>query len=272
MRVSVIELWDMYGDILWEEGVHKTTCEAYVHEIEKICFQKQLKKFDDYFVDVIRAEFRKRGNKNSTINRKLACVGKLLRKHHKRGQLDRLPDLTKYPERNARVRYLSPEEEAALFEVMDWQNPQYGQLCRFLVDSGARVGEAIGLKWTDVSDHQCIFWETKTNSPRTVPLTSAAMAAIESQRGTEPGGPFASVRYCNFRNAWVRAKSRVGLADDTQVVPHILRHTCASRLAQAGVDIKRIQEFLGHRTMTMTLRYAHLAPSHLDQCARALER
>jgi integrase len=46
-----------------------------------------------------------------------------------------------------------------------------------------------------------------------------------------------------------------------------LRHTCASRLAQAGVDIKRIQEFLGHKTLAMTLRYAHLTPKHLQVCA-----
>ena len=57
------------------------------------------------------------------------------------------------------------------------------------------------------------------------------------------------------------------MRDDPQVVPHVLRHTCASRLAQSGVDIKRIQEFLGHRTLSMTLRYAHLSPKHLDICA-----
>ena len=54
-------------------------------------------------------------------------------------------------------------------------------------------------------------------------------------------------------------------------MPHVLRHTCASRLAQNGVDIKRIQEFLGHRTLAMTMRYAHLAPKHLEVCAEALD-
>jgi integrase len=58
---------------------------------------------------------------------------------------------------------------------------------------------------------------------------------------------------------------------------HDLRHTCGSWLAMAGVDIRRIQEVLGHKTISMTLRYAHLAPnqaseavSKLDQFARSI--
>jgi len=54
------------------------------------------------------------------------------------------------------------------------------------------------------------------------------------------------------------------------MVPHILRHSCASRLVQAGIDLRRVQTFLGHQTIQMTLRYAHLATNDLDQCATAL--
>ncbi|MGN6551815.1 MAG: tyrosine-type recombinase/integrase, partial [Pararhizobium sp.] len=50
-----------------------------------------------------------------------------------------------------------------------------------------------------------------------------------------------------------------------------LRHTCASRLVQAGIDLRRVQTFLGHQTIQMTLRYAHLATNDLAQCAAALD-
>ena len=269
--VSVISLWDLYGDLLWEPGKHKETNRAYVNEIQCVADRYSIHRFDNSLIDALRVECRKRGNRNSTINRKLACLGKLLRKHYRDGHIDRLPDLSKYPERNGRIRFLSYQEEQVLFASLDFFDPHHGNLARFLVNTGARVGEALGLKWSDVTAGSVTFWETKANTPRTVPLTLAASSVLESERGGRPIGPFADIRYPKFRATWLKAKKKAGLAQDPQVVPHVLRHTCASRLAQNGVDIKRIQEFLGHRTLAMTLRYAHLAPKHLEVCAEALD-
>lgn len=74
-----------------------------------------------------------------------------------------------------------------------------------------------------------------------------------------------------FRQIWNEAKMEVGLGADDQVVPHILRHTCASRLVQGGIDIRRVQMWLGHQTLQMTMRYAHLATNDLDSCVIVLE-
>jgi integrase len=74
-----------------------------------------------------------------------------------------------------------------------------------------------------------------------------------------------------FRAVWNSAKDEVGLGSDPQVVPHILRHTCASRLVQGGIDMRRIQMWLGHQTLQMTMRYAHLATNDLDSCVVVLE-
>ena len=54
-------------------------------------------------------------------------------------------------------------------------------------------------------------------------------------------------------------------------LPHVLRHTCASRLVQGGIDIRRVQTWLGHQTLQMTMRYAHLASQDLDSCVPVLE-
>jgi site-specific recombinase XerD len=75
-----------------------------------------------------------------------------------------------------------------------------------------------------------------------------------------------------FRAIWNEAKLEVGLGYDDQVVPHVLRHTCASRLVQGGIDIRRVQMWLGHQTLQMTMRYAHLATADLDRCVAVLER
>lgn len=268
--VDINNLWDSYADILWEPGKHKETCRTYAKELQDIARCQQVQAFDNRLLDTAIKNLRAKGNRNSTINRKMACLSKLLRKHQRLGEIDRLPDFQKLPERNGRIRFLSRDEEAFLFAGLDSIDTAYGNLARFLVDSGARVGEALSLSWPDIHQNTATFWETKANTPRSVPLTRRAMRVLESQRPGNRRGPFARIRYANFRNAWGKARKKAGLAGDPQIVPHILRHTCASRLAQSGVDIKRIQEFLGHKTLAMTLRYAHLAPRHLDVCADAL--
>jgi integrase len=268
--IDLVALWQSYGNILWEPSQHKDTCKGYVAELQEIVIRHRVEQLDNQFLDTVVSELRAKGNRNSTINRKMACLSKLLRKHQRNGGIDRLPDFAKLPEKNGRIRFLSRDEEAFLFACLDAQDPDYGALARFLIATGARIGEALSLTWADCEDGHATFWETKANTPRTVPLTIGAIKVLDGQKGKFHSGPFVMVRYANFRNAWLRAKRQCGLNKDMQVVPHVLRHTCASRLAQNGVDIKRIQEFLGHRTLAMTLRYAHLAPRHLDVCAQAL--
>ncbi len=61
------------------------------------------------------------------------------------------------------------------------------------------------------------------------------------------------------------------LEHDDQFIPHCLRHTCASRLVQRGVPILVVQQWLGHKTIQMTMRYAHLCPTNLEEAVKVLE-
>ncbi len=274
MSQNLIVLWEQYSDLLWEEGKHKEACRAYVDEIHRFMLSSGHHVFDNHLLDRLTVHFRQNGNRNSTINRKFASLSKILRKHYRNGGLPSIPDFKKLPERNARIRFLTHEEEELLLRKLEVEDERYAQLSRFLVESGARIGEALTLNWSDIEAGYATFWETKSYRPRTIPLTRRASGTLKQVRksGGHKSGPFHGVAYFRFRRAWNAAKERTDMRDDPQVVPHVLRHTCASRLAQSGVDIKRIQEFLGHRTLSMTLRYAHLSPKHLDICADALNR
>ncbi len=66
-------------------------------------------------------------------------------------------------------------------------------------------------------------------------------------------------RYGNIRKAFEGARKRAGIVDFRF---HDLRHTFASHLVMAGVDLRTVQELLGHKSFEMTLRYAHLSPEH----------
>ena len=67
-------------------------------------------------------------------------------------------------------------------------------------------------------------------------------------------------------------RAAIGLEDDEQFVIHTLRHTCCTRLVSAGVDLRSVQEWMGHSSIDMTQRYAHFIPSKLDDAADALQR
>jgi integrase len=264
------ELWRQHAGALWENGSHKNNCYAFIHQIDEFMRLRKLAVYDDALIDKLVDHFRRLGNKNSTINRKLSALYRLLRKAERSSQIIRLPTYLRLRERNSRVRFLSAEEEEVMFTAIGRQNAHHELLCRFLVDTGARVGEALGLKRGDIHNNDVTFWITKSGKSRSVPLTYRAAQALDLARIFGGSGPFSTISYQNFKYNWNRARRENHFTDDPHMVPHVLRHTCASRLVQAGIDLRRVQTFLGHQTIQMTLRYAHLATNDLDQCVTAL--
>ena len=268
---SLRRLLDRYVDILWEPGSHKYNVSSFIGELDEVLLGAEFSHFTEGMLDTIITALRKRGNGNATINRKMAALSKLLRKAHKMGDIQSLPEFRRLKEKAGRIRFLEPEEESRLFAAIFEKSEHYGFFCAFLVDTGARLGEGIGLRWQDIHDERVTFWLTKSGRSRSVPLTERAAAAIRAC-GTRRRGPFSGIVQARFRAAWNEAKQEVGLGAEADVVPHILRHTCASRLVQGGVDIRRVQTWLGHQTLQMTMRYAHLACGDLDICVPVLER
>lgn len=266
------QLYIRYRHILWDTGTFHAYCvEGFIRECDAILRGHSVAEFSQGDLDCLIAELRRRGNSNATINRKLSAVGKLLKKAHAMGEVHRVPEFQRLKEKAGRIRFLEYDEEDTLFSAIKQRSEKYYRLSVFLVDSGARLGEAIGLRWNDINDGRATFWLTKSGKSRTVPLTKRARTAIGSSGGRGLG-PFVDVKQYKFRSVWNEAKDSVGLANDPDVVPHILRHTCASRLVRGGIDIRRVQTWLGHQSLQMTMRYAHLATNDLDACLPALER
>ena len=160
------------------------------------------------------------------------------------GEIRSLPEFRRLKEKAGRIRFLEHSEESALFSAVRLKSEHYYQLSIFLVDTGARLGEAIGLRWNDVNAGRVTFWLTKSGRSRTIPLTSRAATAIGSNSGRSHG-PFVDIKQYQYRKVWNDAKKSVGLGGDPDVVPHVLRHTCASRLVRGGIDMRRVQTWLG---------------------------
>jgi integrase len=268
---SLNGLTAQYINILWDDGSHKTNVRSFLGEIGEILNNQHFSVFTQEMLDSVIGTLRERGNSNATINRKMAALSKLLRKASKMGDIYNLPEFRRQKERQGRIRFLEADEELRLFSSIRSRCEDSYRLSIFLVDTGCRLGEAIGLSWNDLQDSRSTFWLTKSGRSRTVPLTSRALEAVQLPHGRLKG-PFAMLNQVRYRAIWNEAKMEVGLGTDDQVVPHILRHTCASRLVRGGIDIRRVQIWLGHQTLSMTMRYAHLATNDLDACLAVLER
>ncbi len=218
-------------------------------------------------------------NSRNTINRYRAALVTLAREAKKLGLIREVPDIPKRPEGRCRRRIFSEEEESLLLTTLrKWGYDDYADYFTFLADTGCRSGEVHKLRWSDFLDRTIVLEReyTKNSTSRLLTATPRVMAAVQNMRtkyrGTQPG-PFAwaDPRGHRTRYVWKRLRRHFDWMDDECVI-YTFRHTCASRLAQRGIDLYRIQIWLGHKCPEMTQRYAKFAPEHLAELAEVLSR
>tara|TARA_R110002051_G_scaffold5355_1_gene27872 strand:- start:4361 stop:5410 length:1050 start_codon:yes stop_codon:yes gene_type:complete len=242
------------------------------------CYQRMgadvaVRDVDETKIDALVSELERDGKSNGTINRKLAALSKILRHCYRRGHIERLPLIDRKKESVGRIRWVTTEEEFKLLSKMrEIGRPVMADFVEILIDTGMRFGELHKLEWRDVDFEQEVvrLWETKNGQARTIPLTRRALDSFGRQLGRDSLRVWV-FRKDQFRHVWDMMKELIGLGADTQFVPHCLRHTCASRLIQRGIDLRVVKEFLGHSSIQTTLRYAHLAPKNLEQARDALQ-
>lgn len=168
-------------------------------------------------------------------------------------------------ENNGRIRFLSPDEEKTLRRVIT--DPCQLAALDLSLNTGMRMSEQYGLQRSQVNleSKQVHLPKTKNGNARHIPLNATAVAALETLLKKSKGkgaSVFPNGRGGQSQGArgwFVDAVERAELVDYTW---HCNRHTFASRLVMAGVDLRTVAELMGHRSLTMTMRYAHLAPSH----------
>jgi integrase len=224
-------------------------------------------------VDRMVYELERDGKSNGTINRKLAALSVMFKHAYRRGYIARIPLLERKKEAQGRLRWLTEDEERTVFrKFVEIGRPYMADMAMILIDTGMRTGELFKLHGRDVDlDAGVVYlWDTKNGRSRTIPLTDRAFRAFKRQEYDTNTRPF-DVTKDSWKHWWGKMKEMVGLKDDAQFVPHCLRHTCASRLVQRGVNLRVVQEFLGHRSINTTLRYAHLAPKDLEKARDALQ-
>ena len=224
------------------------------------------------------------GDAPATLNRKMSAIHTAMSDAQRRGEIESLPQFPHWAENNVKERYLTLEEEKALLRSMeahaapaDEEGQYLLQMVPFLLDTGLRAGEAMVKPNQDLGDK---IWlphgTTKSGRGRSVPLTSRARAALTAILASPVHTRLLAMAAGrkDLPSAWMGRHFRTACARARiqGVTLHTLRHTCASRLVQAGVSLYVVKEWLGHSSITVTERYAHLAPKNLEAAAAALEQ
>ncbi len=269
-----------------------------------------LKEIYPWMIEKWCAEQRKAGKVATTINRDVATLRTVISKAVAWNWLEVSPLMKLKPlkiDNRAKVRYLSEDEEKRLFFALQERDKQavlkrdsgnqwraargYNLLpsleqqvfsdyltpmVLLAIHTGLRRGELFDLCWDYVDLNKATLTvagdKAKSGKTRHVPLNSKALYALKAWREqcssnelVFPGKE--GQRMDNVRKSWASVLKSAGI---THFRWHDLRHHFASKLVMAGVDLNTVRELLGHADLTVTLRYAHLAPEHKAEAVARL--
>ena len=273
-RIKNHTFTELAGNYLtWIEGRQKSTevKTSIIKQLINVFGNLPLGKFNTAIVEQLQTDLINRELKNSYCNKILAVLKHMFTKASEwemitAETLKRTRKVKMLQDNSRRLRYLSKDECHALVNSCD---SHLKPIVITALNTGMRRGEILNLKWEQVDlKHGFILLSvTKNGERREIPINKTLEAVFLSKSLIrrldipyvfyEPatGKPYKDVR--DSLNIVLR---KAKIRDFTF---HDLRHTFASQLVMAGVDITTVKELLGHKTLTMTLRYAHLAPSHI---------
>lgn len=261
------DLFQITFDNRWagkaREEVERRSCDFWLKHLPKTTRGLKLTHIDK----IIQSELAK-GNKPSTINSKLQCLKTALdftREREMHSISFKVPRL-KQPS-DARMGFFSEEQQLEIESLIDDEG--FRLFFVWSIETGLRPSESLGLSSKMVRRDPTVgpvinILHTKNGESRTIPLTKRALEALETVGDWK--------RYTSYRitREWARLR-RKNPQLLNQFVFYTCRHTCATRLLSKGVNVKVVQSWMGHKDISMTLRYAKLVPSDLAAARDLLE-
>jgi integrase len=229
-------------------------------------------------VEEYRETRRAEGVGPATINKELATLKhaltkavawKMVRKHIR----EDLKDVKKDQEPPGRLRYLTSHQEAD--QLIHTCRGSFRFLVITALHTGMRRAEILSLTWDQVNMVQGVIrlTHTKNGEAREIPINETVRSVLAGLR-TRIDVPWvfhdeAGNKFKDTRKRFEAACKRIGLTDFHF---HDLRHTFASWLVMAGVPLATVSQLLGHKSITMTMRYAHLSPQHKAHAVCSLDK
>jgi integrase len=224
----------------------------------------------------LRAEFGERGAESikpeeidkwlrantktpATANRYRAVMSLAYREGIRNGRVktNPVPLVRQRRESSGVIRFLLEDEERRLRQYIAEHFPERTADLTIAIGTGMRQSEQYGLTWgqVDFAREEIRLKKTKNGLARTIPMNASVMAAFTSIKGESKPAASTPIFMDGWQRGWWDAATEAIIPDYRW---HDNRHTFCSRLAMKGVNLKVIQTLAGHKTITMTARYAHL--------------
>lgn len=271
----------------WSRQKGSKTQRSLVDQVKREIGDWVLKKADYNKIEGWVLELRGKGLAEATIARRLTCLMRALRVAKMKDWISVVPEKPSISIDNRRERCITRAEEVALLKACD-ELGERGRIMRLVVsvllDTAARVSELAKVRRQDITDDGVILLDRKNGKSGKVPLTARARESLDKllrdpwwQDWTaDAHHPNKAARDTELKNLKDRLTHDFRLVRDkaqvADVVLHVCRHTCITRLVEGGLDLVKVQQWAGHEDFRMTLRYSHLAPTSLNVGRGILER
>ena len=222
------------------------------------------------------AEYRKKrldaGISQNTMNREFAYLKSVFAELMRIGKWKKtnpLQNIRKFKIQEPELTFLSTFQiESLLCELQKSPNPHVMLIAKICLASGSRWSESENLQSQHVTDAGVQFVNTKGKKTRTIPISSELKDEISKHIKAHHSEKKSGARYNLFEpsyNAFRYAIQQTGIELPDGQLTHVLRHSFASHFMSKGGNILTLQRVLGHGSLTMTMRYAHLAPDHMRE-------
>ncbi len=242
-----------------------------------------LKNFSTLLLEKYQSKMLASGLAESTANRQFACIKHMFTKGYDWNMLNEytfkaVHKVKPFKTDNKRDGYLNSEQIKNLLDACDMgkQQRHLKPIIIFALNTGCRREEILSLTWEQVNLKSGFIYlsgmNTKNKEGRQIPINDTLRDMLQGlvRRLDVPHVFYdheTGKRFGSIKRSFITACKKAGIYD---FVFHSLRHTFASHLVMGGVDLTTVSRLMGHKSLTMTLRYSHLAPNHLTSAVNVL--
>ena len=280
-KLEINSLIDSYKDFLiYEKGLSENTVSAYISDINKVSGQEEYFDIENFLPDTYLMSSNNKNYSGSTKKRIQSSINQFLKYLIDENYIANIEinNVSIMSEKKL-PHVLSPNEIDKLIDFYNHDlfiSSRNKTIIDFMYSTGCRVSELINVEESDIDIEEAfVRLEGKGSKQRIVPLGSKVLKNLESylplrnkDRKNKNNKLFISKSYQNLdRTAVFRIIKSTGVKAGIhkELYPHILRHSAATHMLEGGCDLRTVQEFLGHSSVSTTQIYTKVTKAFLEE-------